>query len=119
MTQPAMTGEEVLLALDNIQRDLSYVSKMSEVRTAVAALLAERDGLRDMAKEQTERADDNYHSYERIKQKYSNCYAALSNAVQVIEQLVPEPSARGVADVVLFQARTALGTLPPPPKASE
>lgn len=37
-------------------------------------------------------------------------YGALENAVQVIEQLVPEPSARGVADVVLFQARAALAS---------
>lgn len=35
-------------------------------------------------------------------------YDALTTAVQVIEQLIPEPSARGVADVVLAQARSAL-----------
>lgn len=33
---------------------------------------------------------------------------ALRNLIQVVEQLVPEPSARGVADVVLFQARAAI-----------
>ena len=35
-------------------------------------------------------------------------YAALEVAVSTIEQLIPESSARGVADVVLAQARTAL-----------
>lgn len=33
---------------------------------------------------------------------------ALANLISVVEQLIPEPSARGVADVVLFQARSAL-----------
>lgn len=34
--------------------------------------------------------------------------AALETTVSVIEQLVPEPSALGVADVVLYQARAAI-----------
>lgn len=34
--------------------------------------------------------------------------AACENAVQIIEQLIPEPSARGVADVVLHQLRAAI-----------
>lgn len=35
--------------------------------------------------------------------------SACSTLIQVVEQLIPEPSARGVADLVLFQARVALG----------
>lgn len=38
---------------------------------------------------------------------------ACSTLVQVIEQLVPEPSVRGVADVVLFQARAAIAKAVP------
>lgn len=34
--------------------------------------------------------------------------AALVTAVSTIEQLIPEPSVRGVADVVLAQARAAI-----------
>ena len=34
--------------------------------------------------------------------------AALETGVNVIEQLIPEPSARGVADVVLAQMRAAI-----------
>lgn len=34
--------------------------------------------------------------------------AACDSAVQIIEQLIPEPSARGVADVVLFILRAAI-----------
>lgn len=34
--------------------------------------------------------------------------AACEAGVQTIEQLIPEPSARGVADVVLFQLRAAI-----------
>ena len=34
--------------------------------------------------------------------------AACENLISVIEQLIPEPSARGVADVVLAQARDAI-----------
>ena len=33
---------------------------------------------------------------------------ALEESVQTIEQLIPEPSARGVAEVALFQARAAI-----------
>lgn len=33
---------------------------------------------------------------------------ACNNAVQIIEQLIPEESARGVADVVLHQLRAAI-----------
>lgn len=36
---------------------------------------------------------------------------ALANLLQVVEQLIPEPSARGVADVVMFQGRDALKEL--------
>lgn len=34
--------------------------------------------------------------------------AAVRSLVQIVEQLIPEPSARGVADVVLFQGRAAI-----------
>lgn len=34
--------------------------------------------------------------------------AACEGAVQIIEQLIPEPSVRGVADVVLHQLRAAI-----------
>lgn len=49
----------------------------------------------------------------RLEASEAALVAALGNTVQVIEQLVPEASARGVADVVLFQARALL---PPPPE---
>lgn len=39
---------------------------------------------------------------------YPALVAACHNQVSVIEQLIPDPSARGVADVVLEQARAAL-----------
>lgn len=35
-------------------------------------------------------------------------FDACNMAIQVIEQLIPEPSARGVADVVLAQLRAAI-----------
>lgn len=35
---------------------------------------------------------------------------ALEAAVQIIEQLIPEPSARGVAGVVLFQLQAAIAS---------
>lgn len=38
---------------------------------------------------------------------------ACHNAVQIIEQLIPEPSARGVADVVLSQLRAAIAKATP------
>jgi len=34
--------------------------------------------------------------------------AACDSAIQIIEQLIPEPSARGIADVVLVQIRRAI-----------
>lgn len=39
---------------------------------------------------------------------HDDLLAACENLISVIEQLIPEPSARGVADVVLFQARAAV-----------
>lgn len=39
---------------------------------------------------------------------YDELVAACNNLVQIVEQLIPEESARGVANVVLFQARTAI-----------
>jgi regulator of replication initiation timing len=50
MTQPAMTGEEVLRELDDVVGVPvpvgPYGKKLHRIRTAVASLLAERDGLK-------------------------------------------------------------------------
>jgi len=45
---------------------------------------------------------------ERAEERIRELESALSKLIQVVEQLVPEPSARGVADVVLYHARLAL-----------
>lgn len=42
--------------------------------------------------------------------------AACESAIQIIEQLIPEPSARGVAGVVLFQLRVAVAIAKSYPK---
>lgn len=44
----------------------------------------------------------------RLIEAAPDLLAACDNAVQIIEQLIPEPSARGVAEVVLFQLRAAI-----------
>lgn len=39
---------------------------------------------------------------------HGELFDACNNAIQVIEQLVPEESARGVANLVMFQLRAAI-----------
>ncbi len=43
-----------------------------------------------------------------VQSTESDLLAACENLISAIEQLIPEPSARGVADVVLAQARAAI-----------
>lgn len=45
---------------------------------------------------------------EALEQRDMALSDALANLVSVVEQLVPEESARGVANLVLFQARSLL-----------
>lgn len=76
---PALTVESVSKLRHNIVRGLQHVAAVYDTRK-VADRMAASDAL----------------------------LAACEAGVQTIEQLIPEPSARGVADVVLFQLRAAI-----------
>lgn len=45
---------------------------------------------------------------ENRNRQLADCCEAIDALIQTVEQLIPEPSARGVADVVLFQGRAAI-----------
>lgn len=75
---------------------------------AAAALPAHRDCRLLVEVALTEAYDAGREDVARGRAAVLDLCAALENAMSVIEQLIPEPSARGVADVVLVQGRAAL-----------
>jgi hypothetical protein len=87
---------------------------LQRARTAVAALLAERD-------DEKQRADENFHSCERIKNKYTVCYSALMEIVKyvAVNEVASAPN-YPIAPIKMKKiAQQAIDVcaLSPPPKA--
>lgn len=62
----------------------------------------------------TKRRDRLVRSARRAAEALPAARDSLDTMIQLVEQLLPDPSKRGVADLVLFQASAALASLEAP-----